>query len=109
VIEEEPKEIFSDSEEDKKKVYSIDYEKNSSGEEERVYSRKISSDEIEDEVVELCSNYSFDDTLTKSDDNSSGSLTFSAVDEKKKRSLTLILKGKREVLEDLQDRGILED
>jgi len=38
VIEEEPKEIFSDSEEDKKKVYSIDYEKNSSGEEEKNYS-----------------------------------------------------------------------
>jgi hypothetical protein len=38
VIEEEPKEIFSDSEEDKKKVYSIDYEKNSSGEEEKNFS-----------------------------------------------------------------------
>lgn len=84
------------------------YIKYSSGEEEKVYSRKISTDEIEDEVVELCSNYSFDDTLTKSDDNSSGTLTFSAVDEKKKRSLTLVIKGKREVLEDLEDRGVLD-
>jgi hypothetical protein len=102
--------IFNDREEKKMSTVSLEaYIKYASGDEERVYARKISTDEIEDEVVELCANYNFDDTLAKSDDGASGALTFEAVDDKKKRSLTLVLKGKREVLEELEDRGIFQD
>lgn len=69
---------------------------------------KYSSVEIENEVVELCSNYNFDDVLTKSDDSGSGALRFLDLDHKKNRSLILVLKGKKEILDELDDRGVLQ-
>lgn len=74
---------------------------------EKVLKEKVSIDRIEHVAVDLCSEHGFDETFVKEESDSS-KLTFSAFDQKKKKKLTLILRGKQEELQEIEDLGILE-
>jgi hypothetical protein len=74
----------------------------------RIHSEKVSLDSIEHVAVGLCSEHGFDDSFVKEESDSSGQLSFLARDTKKKRELQLVLKGKKQVLEEIEDTGILE-
>ena len=73
---------------------------------EKVLKESLSLDRIEDAAVGLCSEYGFHDTFVKEESDSS-ELTFSSTDTKRKRKLKLVLKGKEETLQEIEDTGIL--
>lgn len=75
---------------------------------ERIHTEKVSLDSIEHVAVSLCAEHGFDDSFVKEESEASGQLTFSSMDSKKKRELHVVLKGKKQVLEEIEDTGILE-